>query len=904
MIFLVFASHKLQGRTMSYVDAFYDRDDDMIRVVERDDKGQRHFKDYPAKHIFYYYDPKGKFQSIYGDPLTRVSCKNVKELRKELAIHSNKKLYESDINPIYRCLEDHYLNVDAPKLNVAFWDIEVDFDPERGYASPDDAFMPITAIAVHLQWLDTLVCLAIPPKTMSMEEAKKSVEEFPNTMLFDNEADMLDTFLTLIEDADVLSGWNSEGFDIPYTVNRVAKVLSKDDTRRFCLWNQYPKKREFEKFGRNSVTYDLIGRVHLDSLEMYRKYTYEERHTYRLDAIGEMEVGETKTVYEGTLDQLYNNDFKKFIEYNRQDTALLDKLDKKLQFLDLANKIAHENTVLLQTTMGAVAVTEQAIINEAHRRGMIVPNRKKMEEQGDTQAAGAYVAYPKKGIHEWIGSLDINSLYPSAIRALNMGPETIVGQLRQDGTKDYIASEMGKGKSFASAWEGIFGSLEYTAVMDREVGREITIDWEDGGEDTLSAAQIHDLIFDSNQPWMLSANGTIFTYEKEGIIPGLLARWYSERKDMQKKLKESIAAGNKIEEEYWDKRQLVKKINLNSLYGAILNPGCRFFDNRIGQSTTLTGRQVAKHMASKVNEIVTGEYDHVGKAVIYGDTDSCYFSAYSVLKKDIEKGLIPWTKESVVELYDTIGETVNGTFVKFMQDAFHCPKTRGEVIKAGREIVASKGLFITKKRYAVLYYDKEGKRSDIDGKPGKIKAMGLDLKRSDTPVIIQDFLSEVLTKVLTGVPKEQVLEYITDFRTEFKTRPGWEKGSPKRANKITEYAAKEKKLGKANMPGHVRASLNWNTLKRMFDDKYSMNIVDGMKVIVCKIKDNPMAYTSVAYPVDELRLPQWFKDLPFDDAEMETTVIDEKLENLIGVLEWDISSTRSDNTFNKLFDFE
>jgi DNA polymerase elongation subunit (family B) len=876
----------------------------MIRVVERDDKRQRHYKDHPAKHIFYYYDPKGKFQSIKGEPLTRVNCKNVKEFRKELAIHSNKRLYESDINPIFRCLEDHYLNIDAPNLNVAFWDIEVDFDPERGYASPDDAFMPITAIAVHLQWLDTLVCLAIPPKTMSMSEAEKAISEFPNTMLFENEADMLDTFLELIQDADVLSGWNSEGFDIPYTVNRVTKVLSKEDTRRFCLWNCYPKKREYEKFGKTAVTYDLIGRVHVDYLELYRKYTYEERHSYRLDAIGEMELGENKTVYEGTLDQLYNNDFKRFIEYNRQDCALVNKLDKKLKFLDLANKIAHENTVLLATTMGAVAVTEQAIINEAHRRGMIVPNRKKMEEHGDTQAAGAYVAYPKKGIHEWIGSLDINSLYPSAIRALNMGPETIVGQLRQDGTKAYIETEIAKGKSFASAWEGVFGSLEYTSVMNREVGRDITIAWEGGGSDTLSAAQIYDLIFDSNQPWMLSANGTIFTYEKEGVISGLLARWYKERKEMQAKLKECIQAGNKIEEEYWDKRQLVKKILLNSLYGAILNPGCRFFDNRIGQSTTLTGRQIAKHMAGKVNEIITGEYDHVGKAIIYGDTDSCYFSAYVALKKDIDKNLIPWSKESIIELYDTIGETVNGTFIKFMQDAFHCPKTRGDVIKAGREIVASKGLFITKKRYAVLYYDKEGKRSDTGGSPGKIKAMGLDLKRSDTPVVIQDFLSEVLTRVLTGKAKDEVLQYISDFRTEFKTRPGWEKGSPKRANNITEYQAKEKKAGKANMPGHVRASINWNTLKRMMDDKYSMNIVDGMKVIVCKVKDNPMGYTSVAYPVDELRLPQWFKDLPFDNALMETTVIDEKLENLIGVLEWDISSTRSDNTFSKLFDFE
>ena len=886
-----------------YVDAFFQRDADIVKIVERSTEGKRVFKEFPVRYTFYHTDPRGKFQSIYGEPLSRVVCRNSKDFRKELSIHNNKKLYEADINPIFSTLSENYLNAEPPKLNVAFWDIEVDFDPERGYASPEDAFMPITAIAVHLQWIDTLVCLAIPPKGMSIAEAEELVKDLPNTHIFDNEADLLDTFLNLIQDADVLSGWNSEGFDMPYTVNRITKVLSKDDTRRLCLWDQYPKKREYEKYGKKAITYDLVGRVHLDSLELYRKYTYEERHTYRLDAIGEMEVGETKTVYEGTLDQLYNNDFRKFVIYNRQDTALLDKLDKKLKFLDLSNTLAHECTVLLQTTMGAVAVTEQAIINEAHKRGFQVPNRPVRDEEADNSAAGAYVAYPKEGIHDWIGSLDINSLYPSAIRALNMGPETIVGQLRQTMTQEYIDNLVAKGKSFASAWEGMFGSIEYTAVMNQEIGTEITIDWEDGSVDILSAAEVYKLIFDSNQPFILSANGTIFSYETEGIIPGLLKRWYAERKEMQAKLKETIKAGNKIEEEYWDKRQLVKKINLNSLYGAILNPGCRFFDKRIGQSTTLTGRAIARHMAGKVNEIITGENSHTGKAIIYGDTDSCYFSAYKTLKKEIDTKQIPWTKESVVALYDQIGEEVNKTFPQFMLDAFHCPKTRGEVIKAGRELVAIKGLFITKKRYAVLYYDKEGKRSDVEGKPGKIKAMGLDLKRSDTPEFIQNFLSDVLEKVLTGTTEQEVLDFITEFRTNFKIRPGWEKGSPKRANNISAYRGKEEKAGKTNMPGHVRASLNWNTLKRMMDDKYSMSVTDGAKVIVCKLKDNPLGFTSVAYPVDELRLPQWFKDLPFNHEEMEQTIIDNKLDNLIGVLNWDIRSTEQTNTFNKLFDF-
>ncbi len=887
---------------MSYVDAVFDRDQDIIRVVERKD-GKRHFHEYQAKYTFYYEDPRGKYKSIYGDPLTRIVCKNTKDFRKEVAINKNKNLFESDINPIFQCLSENYLNQDAPKLNIAFFDIETDFDPERGFADPSDPFMPITSIAVYLQWMETMVCLAVPPKTLTMEEAKKTLEGIDNVMLFDDEGKMIDTFLTLIEDADILSGWNSEGYDIPYTVNRTSRVLSKDDTRRFCLWGQLPRKREYEKYGKSAETYDLVGRVHLDSLELYRKYTYEERHTYRLDAIGEIEVGENKVPYEGTLDQLYNNDFRRFIEYNIQDTALLDKLDKKLRFIDLSNELAHANTVLLQTTMGAVAVTEQAIVNEAHNRGLQVPNRPKRDDE-NTQAAGAYVAFPKKGLHKWIGSMDLNSLYPSVIRALNMAPETIVGQIRPEISESRVHEDITlKKKSFAGSWEGRFSTEEYEAVMEQRKDVALTVDFENSETRVMSGAEIYKLIFDSHMPWMLSSNGTIFTTEFEGVIPGLLKRWYSERKELQGMLKKAKDAGNNTEIEYWDKRQLVKKINLNSLYGAILNPGCRFFDKRIGQSTTLTGRTIVKHMSAEVNKVITGKYDHVGDAMIYGDTDSCYFSGYPVLKEQIDKGEIPWDKDNVIKLYDQVCEAANETFPEFMLEAFHCPKTRSGVIAAAREIVAESGLYITKKRYAALVYDVEGFRSDVDGKPGKVKAMGLDLRRSDTPVFMQEFLSELLLMVLTDASEKAVLDRITEFRKDFKLRPGFEKGSPKRANKIGHYQRLEEKQGKANMPGHVRASINWNTLKRMNGDKYSQEIVDGMKVIVCKLKQNPLGYTSVAYPTDELHLPEWFKELPFDDEAMESTIIDNKLDNLIGVLKYNIEDTKQHNTFNSLFDF-
>jgi DNA polymerase elongation subunit (family B) len=370
---------------------------------------------------------------------------------------------------------------------------------------------------------------------------------------------------------------------------------------------------------------------------------------------------------------------------------------------------------------------------------------------------------------------------------------------------------------------------------------------------------------------------------------------------MQAKLRD---AKNKQQEEYWDKRQLVKKINLNSLYGAILNPGCRFFDKRIGQSTTLCGRSITKHMTEEINSIIDNDKNHLGRSIIYNDTDSCYFSVWPIIRENVENKTTEWNKDIAVSVYDNIADLVNQSFPIFMSQAFNCPNDRGSVIRCGRELVALRGLFITKKRYALLYYDKEGRRYDQE-QHGKIKAMGLDLKRSDTPKTVQDFLNSILKDVLSGAEQEIVLEKIREFKVEFAKRPAWEKGTPKRVNNLTNYGRKEQQQGRANMPGHVRAALNWNNLRRMHGDNYSLQIVDGMKTIVCKLLPNPMGYTSVGYPTDETRLPEWFKELPFDDSSMESTIVDQKIENLLGVLNWNLKdTTQTNNTFNLLFELE
>ena len=304
--------------------------------------------------------------------------------------------------------------------------------------------------------------------------------------------------------------------------------------------------------------------------------------------------------------------------------------------------------------------------------------------------------------------------------------------------------------------------------------------------------------------------------------------------------------------------------------------------------------------------------------ILVHNTDSSQFSAWGVLEPIVKEGKTEWSEDICVELYDNIAEQVNESFPGLMERAFHCTGEKGKLIRCGREVVARRGLYITKKRYAMLVIDKEGLRlnklSEEAAKKvgaifgvGSVKAMGLDLKRADTPKIVQNFLNDVLLDLLVGHNIDVIINKINEFKERFKSLPAWEKGSPKRVNNLTSYTAKENTQGRANLPGHVRAALNWNNLRNIYGDKHSIQIVDGMKVVVCKLKDNPLGYTSVAYPTDEAHLPAWFLELPFDEATMESTVVDQKIENLFCTLtKWktiEAATQAKEEHFNSLFDF-
>jgi len=982
-----------------YVDILFEPRNEVIRVVERDPQGNRVHKEYAPDYHFFLNDSHGTYKSIYGDPVKMVKPRTFSDLRKMKSKYYSATTWESDIKQDTRCLESNYKGMESPKLHTAFFDIETDFDSVNGYSAPRDADNAIISIAVYLQWLDQMVCVAVPPSTMTWEEALEISSEVPDTILVSTEEEMLEMFLTLIEDADVLSGWNSDFYDIPYTTNRIIKKLGKLHARRLCLWDRMPESRMVERFGKEEQTYDLVGRVHLDYLKLYKNFNYEEKSSYKLNSVAEDELDEQKVDYDGTLDHLYNHDFKLFLEYNIQDTKLLDDLDKKLQFIDLASDMAHDNCIKIPAILGAVGMTEQAVVMEAHDMGYVVPDKDiPQDDHIKYKAAGGWVSHPKIGLHDWVGSTDLNSLYPSVIRALNMSNETIIGQIRTHETlgqiSDFIesfTSESKKKSAFAEWWNDRFNTLEMEHFFEDNNEHKLYLDMEDGNTFELTGSELRQLVFDNQNNWCISANGTIFRTDKRGVIPALLTRWYEERKVLKKKmnmygqleinekneypiriaeglftaedvdyssyvmndaydldkcfntstLQGFIKAGNRDEVvrymnlhrlevkdgvvvhsdpieleyvgKYWDKKQLVKKILLNSLYGGLLSKAHRFFDQRLGQSTTLTGRCITKHMTAKTNEILTGEYDHGGVTAIYNDTDSTYFSAYPVMKEEMDQ----WPVEKTIKFYDELGEAVNDTFIQYMEDSFHVPPMYGEVIAAAREIVSKKGLFIKKKRYATLVVDNEGKRMDIGGKMGKVKVTGLDLRRSDTVKYIQGFLMNVLTLLLEGYEEDDIISYIIAFKKDLEKMDPWTWGRPSSANKLTHYGkAKEDELSRKlsgmdgtkgfTIPSHVAGALNWNELLVMANDMETMKIPDGAKVMSLPLiegADNP--YSRVSYPVDETRLPTWFLELPFDVDEMMKTNIDKKVNNLLGIMNWDLSRTDLDNeAFEEMFVYD
>lgn len=870
-----------------------------------------------------------------------------------------KQFWESDVNPTYRYLERYYPQDDQlPNLHISIFDIEVDKVDGR-FATTDNPFAPITSVTVYHKWSKQAITLAVPPPNMTMEQARKLCLEENNVdgyglldedngyYLMEDETQLLEVFAEIIQDSDIIAGWNNEFYDLPYIINRARHVIggeslefiqndigincteaSRDYLTRLSAFNVLPDVSIQEAYGRKERTYQIVGRRNVDYLVCYKKFIKAELHSFTLDAILQHEVGQTKVKYDGSIDEFYRRQFRTFLAYNRQDVMGLSAIDDKLRLVNMMNQMIHMSGVTFDKAVASVAIIEQAVLRELHReRGEIAWDR--VEHEIDRYVPGAFVVEPQANKYGWGGSYDVNSLYPTMIRLLNISPETMVGQLDLSRTTaklneyvdDYLKipvedrfpkdgrysyrnrAEDGISKGYTDAWHKFTGVLEYHDVIDgtgnivKLVTPETVL--------TMTGREMRELLKANN--WCITANGTVFDLSREGIIPYCLTKWYNERAEYRKKAqeleKQAIEARNagdtaKAAElsslaDFYNMVQNAKKLFLNSTYGAYLNRFFRFYDPRCGRSVTLSGRVVVKHMCQKACELLGGKYEFNRDILLGGDTDSTYISYESFLHREgIEK-----TLENVTEIGDWVGETINDSFVEYLAEQFLVPPERCKIVQAKRETIFDRAIFKNKKkRYAMHVLDKEEKKIPA-GHKDELKIVGMEVKRSDTPRIIQDFLQECLRRVLVeGYEEEDLRSYVDEFRAQWRSMAPWKQGSPVRVHnlhtsnaKMDEYIDSDDGLRKRPQIYYaVTAARNTNALMEKFNEQRWEPIKDGDKIDVLYLKSgNVYGMESIAIRVGEEHIPDWFSELPFDTEAQEKKLIDQKLDNTFGQLGWE-----------------
>lgn len=856
---------------MSYISAL--RKDDQVIVWSRNNDGERETVVYPAPWYFYIEDAKGKYETIYGDRVSKLEFETGREYfqAKQELENKGKRLFESDIPAEQRVLSNAYYNVPAPKLHVTFYDIEVDYDPDVGFSSVEDPYAPINSISLFHQHQNRLVVIAVPPETWTLSEdiTKRAINDvvpLSTDFKFDlhlvaDETELLAVFLKEIEDTDLLCGWNSDFFDTPYVGKRLQLKFGKTGLRKLSFPGaNEPVFKEIElTSGQQATTLDIFGRINADYMRLYRKYEPGERYSYALAAIEEeVELGLPKLEYEGTLAALYKEDFAFFLRYNIRDCEILHGFERKLGYVELSNQMYHLSTGQYTHVQGTLKLAEQAIINYCHHVLKKVVNNAKLPDI-DRQIQGAFVLDPKIGMHEWFGSIDITSLYPSSIRSINISPETLRGQFQQF---EKAAEEIAKGSAAA---------LTFVFEDTKEEKVQLASEWKEW------------LI---ERKWAISGYGTVFDQTNEGIIPAILSGWFSKRKEYQALKKNAEKNGEHEMVGFYDRLQYVYKIKLNSLYGALSNLYFRFYDLRMGESTTGTGRMILRHQCSKVNELLTGEYDYLGEAVIYGDTDSTYFKTFA----DDHK--------SAVKIADAVAASVNSDYQRFMQQTFLCTPGFDNIIKAGREIVSDRGIFVEKKRYILHIIDLEGKTVD------KMKVMGLDTKKTTIPKHVSTTLNGFIESLLKGKPWETLSQEIVDYKKQLQSSTNiMLVGLPKGISDADGYTKRWKADSSTRLPGHVAAAIHYNETLDRFNDKSSLRIKSGMKIKVFYLTGKHGQFKSIALPTDIEVIPSWFtENFQIDyDAHIER-LVDKPLQNILKAI-GKTTPTENSILFESVFEY-
>ena len=752
-----------------------------------------------------------------------------------------------------------------------FFDIEVSM--EDNLPNVETANNKITSIALYDQIIDEYHVLALD------EYGSKDNYDKDNTHVkfFSDEYDLLSFFLDLWEGINptIITGWNTNYFDVPYLYRRLTEVLGRGQANRLSSINKV-------KFSKYRKKYQIAGISSLDYLDLYRKFTYIEQPNYRLDTIGKLEVGMGKVEYDGTLDELFKQDLEKFVEYNLTDVKIVVELEKKMKLIELVRGICHIGHVQYEDYGFSSRFLEGTIVTHLHRKGLIVtdknPNaRQMMNDRDDTDKfIGAYVKVPNPSKHDWVFSLDLQSLYPSIIMSLNISPETKVGGITNWNNKRFVNGEMDK------------FSVETDGTVD------------------LNREQFDSFMTEHNLT--ISSNGILYRQDKRGIIPEILERWFDQRIEFQKLMNKHASEGDIEMAQFYDRRQHIQKIFLNSLYGVLGLPIFRFFDLDNAVAVTTTGQDVIKNSAAFVNDLFEqlgaepkssaelAKYELALKQeavkrkerfvppsekdwCIYIDTDSLYFSSLPL--KDKLKGDL---QEATIKLSRFVEQKLNEYYDKIAVDYFNCPNHRFHI---KGETIAKSGIWITKKRYAMLkVYDLE-KNTEIEP---KLIVKGLDIVRSTFPIVFKEYMRNFIISLLNDVDKIDIDKVMVDFVGGLKDVPFRRIARNTAAKNVTKYKTSNDRLGHymKSTPMHVKSVINYNHLLKEFGiEKQFPPINDGEKIKYVMLRQNPYHIDTLAFK-DYEDPPQIMKFLKTysDHQRLFDAELKKKLQDFYNALGW------------------
>jgi len=761
----------------------------------------------PYKRYAYVKDSYGTHVSLYGDKLKK--------------LYSWKKgtsgLYESDINPETRTLIDTYTDSEEPSVGHVIMIIDIEVEVTEGFPSPQRAPNKITSIAIHDSVTDQYFCLVLDEKSILNGDFGKNV----TVESFQTEYELLQRFFAKYLEIrpTIITGWNIDKFDIPYLYNRSQQIVGKHIAD--CLspvqsvyYNKYREK------------YMIAGVSCLDYIMLYKNFTFSSKPSYRLDEIGKSEVGTAKISYDGTLNDLYENDLKKFVEYNIHDVRIVKKLDDKLDFIEIARAISHIGHVPYEDIMFDSRFLEGAILVYLKKLGVVSPN-KPIKSEEVRKFAGAYVQDPQKGKHNWVYDLDITSMYPSIIMSLNISPEMKIGKVIGWNPEEFIK---GKKKTYSIRMNGKKkGQLTETELKE---------------------------FFDNNQV-SISNNGILYRTDKQGLIPSLLSKWFDQRKEFRKLAKKFGDEGNEDKHGYFNRRQHIQKIVLNSMYGVLGLPVFRFYDLDNAEATTLTGQTLIKFTRKLVNHFYNKELGTEKDYCIYIDTDSVFYSAVPLIEHRFKEDMSDvMMTQRISDIATEVQEFLNETYDYFASRFCNLDKHRFEI---KQEIVAKSGLFIVKKRYGMKVISDNGRLVNTT------LVKGLDTVRSNFAPLFRQLLKDVLEDILGDVPKDKIDHRITRFRKNMKLNQLDEISSPTGVKGIWKYLRKDNEYSSTSIlekpkdrqifslfhkgtPVHVKAAIAYNDLVRYFkqDNKYGF-INNGDKIRWVYLKTNPLGLKVVAY---------------------------------------------------------